>query len=53
MATCPPIAKDRLVGLSGASKSLVENMEDKNNPRLSIRKNESVINSEILRLPLS
>lgn len=50
MATCPPIAKDRLVGLSGASKSLVENMEDKNNPRLSIRKNESVINSEIAKI---
>ncbi len=50
MATCPPIAKDRLVGLSGASKSLVENMEDKDNPRLSSRKNESELNSEISKI---
>lgn len=50
MATCPPIAKDRLVGLSGASKSLVENMEDKDNPRLSSRKNESALNSEIAKI---
>ena len=28
MATCPPIARDRLVGLAGVSKSLVMNMED-------------------------
>jgi hypothetical protein len=30
MATCPPIARDRLVGLSSASKSLVNQMEKKN-----------------------
>ena len=28
MSTCPPIARDRLVGLAGVTKSLVENMED-------------------------
>ncbi len=27
MATCPPIARDRLIGLAGVSKNLVENME--------------------------
>lgn len=28
MATCPPIAVDRLVGLSGASKNLIKNLEE-------------------------
>ncbi|MEI6708165.1 MAG: XamI family restriction endonuclease [Methylococcales bacterium] len=28
MATCPPIARDRLIGLSGVSPNLVKNMED-------------------------
>ncbi len=37
MSTCPPIARDRLVGLAGTSKSLVENMEDSKNPRVSPR----------------
>lgn len=50
MATCPPIAKDRLVGLSGVSKNLVGNMEDKDNPRLSSRKNEYELNSEISKI---
>lgn len=30
MATCPPIARDRLIGLSGAGKGLVGHMEHKN-----------------------
>ena len=34
MSTCPPIARDRLVGLAGVSKTLVESMEDSSNPRL-------------------
>lgn len=29
MTTCPPLARDRLTGLSGASKSLVDHMEQK------------------------
>ena len=29
MATAPPIARDRLIGLAGVSKNLVVNMEDK------------------------
>ena len=28
MSTCPPIARDRLIGLAGVSKNLVQNMED-------------------------
>lgn len=32
MSTCPPIARDRLVGLAGVSKYLVERMEDSSNP---------------------
>ncbi len=28
MSTCPPIARDRLVGLAGVSPNLVKNMED-------------------------
>jgi hypothetical protein len=34
MSTCPPIARDRLVGLAGVSKTLVESMEDSQNPRI-------------------
>ena len=37
MSTCPPIARDRLVGLAGVSKSLVQNMEDAKNPPHLIR----------------
>ena len=37
MSTCPPIARDRLVGLAGVRKSLVENMEDAEHPRVSPR----------------
>ena len=36
MTTCPPLARDRLIGLSRTSPSLVENMERKNriSPRM-------------------
>ena len=37
MSTCPPIARDRLVGLAGVSKTLVKNMEDSSNPRIPPR----------------
>ncbi len=33
MATCPPIARDRLIGLSGASANLVKVMEDNKLPK--------------------
>lgn len=34
MCTCPPIARDRLVGLAKVSKNLVGSMEDPKNPRV-------------------
>lgn len=37
MSTCPPIARERLVGLAGVSKSLVQNMENSENPHISPR----------------
>lgn len=44
MSTCPPIARDRLIGLAGVSKSLVQNMEDSKNPHVSRRmKKEKLI----------
>jgi len=38
MATCPPIARDRLIGLSGAWKSLISHMERKNTvpPKMNV-----------------
>jgi len=52
MATCPPIARDRLVGLAGATKSLIENMEDDENPRVSPRMPVEKINSELKKISL-
>ncbi len=42
MATCPPIAVDRLIGLAGVSSNLVKTMEKKKAipPRMSVRKLE-------------
>jgi len=37
MSTCPPLARDRLSGLSGVSRTLITSMEDKDNPRLPPR----------------
>lgn len=50
MATCPPIARDRLVGLAGVSKSLVMNMEDSENPRISPRINEDRLRMELTKI---
>jgi len=40
MATAPPIARDRLIGLAGVSSNLVKSMEDKKQipPRMSMTK---------------
>jgi hypothetical protein len=40
MATAPPIARDRLIGLAGVSSNLVKSMEEKNQipPRMSTTK---------------
>ncbi|MDR0621561.1 MAG: XamI family restriction endonuclease, partial [Deltaproteobacteria bacterium] len=34
MSTCPPIARDRLIGLARVSKTLIASMEDKSNPHI-------------------
>jgi hypothetical protein len=50
MSTCPPIARDRLVGLAGVSKSLVENMEDNDNPRVSPRMGKAQLMNELKKI---
>lgn len=50
MSTCPPIARDRLVGLAGASKSLVENMEDAEKPRVSPRMAAERLDEELAKI---
>jgi hypothetical protein len=47
MSTCPPIARDRLVGLAGVSKSLVVSMEDSSNPRIPPRFPTERLESEL------
>lgn len=48
MATAPPIARDRLVGLAQVSKSFVENMEK--NQRISPRMAETQVREELGRI---
>lgn len=50
MSTCPPIARDRLVGLSGVSKNLVESMENSKNPRVPPNMPESRLESELKKI---
>lgn len=50
MSTCPPIARDRLVGLAGVTKSLVENMEDVKNPRVSPRMAAARLTNELAKI---
>ena len=50
MSTCPPIARDRLVGLAGASKTLVESMENMSNPRVPPRIPADRINNDLARI---
>lgn len=50
MPTCPPIARDRLVGLAGVSKSLVQNMEDSENPHISPRMQRIRLITELQRI---
>lgn len=50
MSTCPPIARDRLVGLAGVTKSLVENMEDADNPRVSPRMAADRLSDELSKI---
>lgn len=50
MSTCPPIARDRLVGLAGVSKSLVQNMEDTENPHVSPRMKRAQLAIELQKI---
>lgn len=50
MATAPPLARDRLVGLAGVSKNLVLNMEDSSNPRLPPRMTGINIDEQLSRI---
>lgn len=50
MVTCPPIARDRLVGLAGVTKSLVENMEDTDNPHVSPRMAMDRLSDELSKI---
>lgn len=50
MATCPPIARDRLTGLAGVTKSLVGSMEDEENPRVPPRMPSSRLQEELTKI---
>ena len=50
MSTCPPIARDRLVGLAGVSKTLVGSMENTANPRIPPRIAIETINNDLERI---
>jgi len=47
MATAPPIARDRLIGLSGVSQNVVFSMEDPKNPKVPPRMADAVLNAEL------
>jgi len=47
MATCPPLARDRLIGLAGANKSLVLTMES---GRIAIRMPATALNENLERV---
>lgn len=48
MSTCPPIAVDRLIGLSGALKSLVKSMESEQ--RISSRLDHDTLDAELKKI---
>lgn len=50
MSTCPPIARDRLVGLANVSKSLVQNMEDSESARVSPRMKREQLAIELRKI---
>ena len=50
MSTCPPIARDRLVGLAGVSKTLVESMENSSNPRIPPRIADDRLDEDLGRI---
>ncbi len=50
MSTCPPIARDRLIGLAGISKNLVENMEDTAAPRIPPRMSITQLDADLRKI---
>ena len=50
MSTCPPLARDRLIGLARVSKTLVESMEDSSNPRIPPRISIDIIDGNLDRI---
>jgi type II restriction enzyme len=50
MSTCPPIARDRFVGLASVSKTLVENMEDLTNPQIPSRIKAERLEKDLKRI---
>jgi len=50
MSTCPPIARDRLIGLAGVSKNLVENMEHGEKPRVPPKMSSALLDGELEKI---
>lgn len=50
MATAPPIAKDRLIGLASVSDSLVNSMEDQERPRIPPKMAMRDLNDQLGRI---
>lgn len=48
MSTCPPIAVDRLIGLSGANRNLVKSLEEKN--KIPLRMDPMVVDYELSKI---
>ena len=48
MSTCPPLAADRLIGLAGVQKSMVNRMEDEK--LLPVRISDSTIDRELTKI---
>ena len=48
MSTCPPLAVDRLIGLTGVMNNLIKNME--NEHRIPNRLNATVLDSELRKI---
>jgi type II restriction enzyme len=50
LSSCPPIARDRLVGLAGVSRHLVRCMENSDNPHIPQREDKSLLEKELKSL---
>ena len=48
MSTCPPLARDRLIGLAGVPKSMIERMERKN--KLPVRLTNAKLDEELRKI---